>query len=404
VTAAPVVLRDKTDSSVVAKLVALLITLFFVATVCVPAAVLNKLLFGLIACLAIVRLVSRPVGTRLRTWSPLVILSVFLYGFLLSLVGNADLDLARQLLFSVPVLLLIYPILWYGVDVDRAIKVAGAALAVLSFVFLAALLASTTSTVAAGLLEVFTRYSLSAAGVRAILVSPIFMFHLGTSPFLVVPFALFAIDLRDRRSAVSAVALLLIGAAIVASTSRGLMLVCLAALALIALERMTNLMRAAFVLVTIPLAAAGVAALMARTNVFSASDVSNAIKIGHAISFVDNLSLAGVFFGEGLASFYYSSGLGQQVAQTEITLLDMLRYFGFLLAPVVVVALLCPSWRLSRYVGDKSRLLSVAFFVLYLLLSLTNPVLFNAAGLSIVVWYWWRVLRDPSEPSVAGPQ
>ena len=397
-------LRNETDSSVVAKLVAVLITLFFVATVCVPAAVLNKLLFGLIACLAIGRLVSRPADTRFRTLSPLVILSVFLFGLLLSLVGNADLGLARQLLFSVSLLLLIYPILWYGVDVDRAIKVAGVALAGLSFVFLAALLGSTTSTVAADLLELFTRYSLSASGDRNILDSPTFMFHLGTSPFLLVPFALFATELRDRRKAVSAVALLLIGAAIVASTSRGLMLVCLAALALIALERMTNPMRVAFVLVTIPLAAAGVAVLMARTNVFSASDVSNAIKIGHAVSFVDNLSLAGVFFGDGLASFYYSSGLGQQVAQTEITFLDMLRYFGFLLAPVVVAALLCPSGRLSRYVGDTSRLLSVAYFLLYLLLSLTNPVLFNSAGLSIVVWYWWRVLRHPAEPACAGSQ
>src|SRR6267378_6404114 len=261
-------LRNETDASVVAKLVALLITLFFVATVCVPAAVLNKLLFGLIACLAIGRLVSRPADTRFRTLSPLVILSVFLFGLLLSLVGNADLGLARQLLFSVSLLLLIYPILWYGVDVDRAIKVAGVALAGLSFVFLAALLGSTTSTVAADLLELFTRYSLSASGDRNILDSPTFMFHLGTSPFLLVPFALFATELRDRRKAVSAVALLLIGAAIVASTSRGLMLVCLAALALIALERMTNPMRVAFVLVTIPLAAAGVAVLMARTNVF----------------------------------------------------------------------------------------------------------------------------------------
>jgi hypothetical protein len=230
------------------------------------------------------------------------------------------------------------------------------------------------------------------------------MFHLGTSPFLLVPFALFAIDLRDRRKAVSAVALLLIGAAIVASTSRGLMLVCLAALALIALERLTNRKRAALLLVTIPLATAGVAALATRTNVFSASEASNAIKIGHAVSFEDNLSLAGVFFGEGLASFYYTSGLEQQVAQTELTLLDMLRYFGFLLAPVVFAALLCPSWRLSRYVGDRSRLLSVAFFLLYLLVSLTNPVLFNSAGLSIVVWYWWRVLRHPPDPACAGSQ
>lgn len=385
-----------------ARLVSFLITAFLVATVTIPVAAVNKLLFGLIAALAAIRVVSKPADSRLRTWSPLLILCVFLYGLILSLLGDADLGLARQLVFSVSLLLLIYPILWYDVNLDRAIKVAGIALALVTFVFLGVLVLAPSSPAAAALLPLFKTYSLTGAGLREFLGTPLFMFHLGSSPFLLLPFALFAADVRDRRDLRSLAALVLIGAAILASTSRGLFLVSAVAVALVALEHASTPRRVAWALAATPIVAVVFAVLVARTAVFSTADFSNAVKMGHAASFVDNLDFTAAIFGEGLASFYFSAGRAAQVAQTEITLLDMLRYVGFILTPLVFAALAFPSWRLWRYTHDGSRVIAVSIFVLYLMLSLTNPVLFNSFGLSVVVWYWWRLLRDPVDPVPSG--
>ena len=107
-------------------------------------------------------------------------------------------------------------------------------------------------------------------------------------------------------------------------------------------------------------------------------------------------------FGEGLASYYYSEGLGRRIPETEIVLLDHLRYFGFVVTPVVWLALLFPTLRLSTQLMEPTRLMSSAIFVLYLAQTFTNPVLFNSYGLTIVLWYWWRLLREsPRDPTAA---
>jgi hypothetical protein len=55
--------------------------------------------------------------------------------------------------------------------------------------------------------------------------------------------------------------------------------------------------------------------------------------------------------------------------------------------------LLFPSLR-HRGV-DRGKLKAIVIFVVYLLMALTNPVLFNSFGLMIVVWYWSRMLDTP---------
>ena len=304
-------------------------------------------------------------------------------------------------MFSVSLLLLIYPILWYDVDLDRVVKITGVVLASLTFVLVATFLTAPVSPFSAQLLDLFMRYSLGSAGNRDFLGSPVLMVRLGSSHFLLLPFALLLADLRDRFRVWTVLALLLVFAAILASTSRGVFLLSVAAAVLILGERMSNIKRAAWGLVVAPLVLAAGAVLAMRTTVFSTAEEGNSIKLGHAASFLDNLSLPHVLFGEGLAAFYYSVGLGRQVPQTEITLFDMLRYFGFVLTPIMFAALFFPALRLHHYIGDRRRVMAVALFVLYVALSLTNPVLFNSMGLSVVVWYWWRVLRpDDATPAV----
>jgi hypothetical protein len=97
-----------------------------------------------------------------------------------------------------------------------------------------------------------------------------------------------------------------------------------------------------------------------------------------------------MLFGEGLASYYYSSGVNQTVAHTEVTPLDLARYFGLPLTVVACLAFLFPLLKRDAYSG-KARA-AVVIVVIYLGISLTNPVLGNSYGLVVVLWYWSVIL------------
>lgn len=376
--------------SLLAHVIHALVTLFFVSTMLVPTTIVNKAVFGILVVVTLVRLATRPGDSWLPTVSPFVAAVIFAYGFLLSLMGRSDPTLAKQFLLSVAVLFLIYPVMWYDIDLDYVAKLTGLTLVVFTALYFVAVVGSLTSGAAAALLEWFTDNNLGRAAHREFLNESGTTFALGTGTFLLLPLTLFVVSLIERRSLAGGVAVLVISVAIVVSGSRGLMLTSLVAVAFVVMQRAGNVSRMAMVILAVPIVVYALGFLVSSTQVFSAAEESNSIKIGHVRSFLDHLSLPGALFGEGLASFYFSSGRGSQVPHTEIALLDMLRYFGFILTPVLYASLLFPSMRLNRYCGDRA--LSVGIFLAYLVLSNTNPVLFNSAGLLVVVWYWHKIL------------
>jgi hypothetical protein len=78
------------------------------------------------------------------------------------------------------------------------------------------------------------------------------------------------------------------------------------------------------------------------------------------------------------------------MAHTEITPLDMARYFGVVLATLLYFTIVFPTLRLKRY-GGRNRIWLIAF-LLYLVLSATNPVMFNSYGMLVVLWYWSKLI------------
>ena len=96
--------------------------------------------------------------------------------------------------------------------------------------------------------------------------------------------------------------------------------------------------------------------------------------------------------GDGLASYYYSTGTQMLMAHTEITLMDHCRYFGVPLSFALWAMLLLPktgelkkNWKQWKIWQMKEETL---VFLLYLFFAQTNPVLFNSFGLVAVLWYW----------------
>lgn len=369
--------------------------LFFITTLVAPAALVNKLVF-LVLGMWLLRdmLFARRPAVRL-SMGPLGVFAIFAYGLFLSLMFRADVGLAVQLFLSVFILFLIEFIDRYQIDVDPLVEVAGIVL----LVFTALLWLVTLwpdMPLAEPLRELFERFSLSAQSEREFLNDPTFSLRVGTVPFLFLPWCLFSRRFFDRRRWRDLLLLVLTGLVIALSASRGLFVVSLVFLVVVAMGRLPVLSRMA--------AAIGVGfatyiafeVYLGNTQILNPEEISNAVKIGHLRSYFDDVTLASALFGRGLASYYYSSGSAALKAQTEISPLDMLRYFGVPLTVILYLCLLFPARQLWRYAGRNA--IHVFTFVLYMVLSITNPVLFNSYGMLVVLWYWAKI-RGGSNPA-----
>src|SRR5688572_12798038 len=82
-----------------ARLVAsTILGLFLVATLLIPAALANKVIFVVMFGLLVVAPAASAGRVSLRSLSPIVIVAIFLYGYAIAFVGQVDSDLANQLL------------------------------------------------------------------------------------------------------------------------------------------------------------------------------------------------------------------------------------------------------------------------------------------------------------------
>jgi hypothetical protein len=371
------------------------LALFLLATMAVPAAFANKILYvGLLALILVAPVAARG-RVRIRTFSPFIAFTIFAYGYVLSFLFETDRELANQLMLSVALLLLIYLIDWYAIDFDWLIRFSGVFLCVFSLATIFSFVLFPAS--AADLQAYLVRYSMGAIGQRSSFTdNPLFTFRIGTAQFLFLPYCLFFSSLLRTRRILDLLGLLLIGFVIVLSTSRGLILGCLLATGYIVLTRLRPSSQVIAFCVGAFTALLAFDYLLSNTVIFSAAEYSNNVKIGHIVSFLEYMTPSRMIFGEGLAAFYFSSGFNLSTPQTEITLLDMVRYLGIPLTVALYVALLFPSLRPQSYRGEEKGT-GAFIFVVYLAISLSNPVLFNSYGLLIVVWYWSVILGTSSK-------
>ena len=132
--------------------------------------------------------------------------------------------------------------------------------------------------------------------------------------------------------------------------------------------------------------------LLRNSTFFSLSEPSNSVKAGHIVSYFKQLNLKQALLGDGLATYYYTTGWDRYLAHTEITLMDYWRYFGIPLGCAVYGLLIWP--RKNTNWNPLEMKPETAVFLLYLLFSQTNPVLFNSFGLVSVLWYWNILFKD----------
>lgn len=377
------------------RLATFLVLAFVATTLIAPVAIVNKVIF-----LIIILWLSFDMLFALRprvfpSAAPLIICGVFAYGFLLSLLNHADHQVALQFLTGSFVLFLAYFIFEHDVDLNRVARVASIIVLSGTAVFWLSVFWPSMP-FADGIQGFFDKYNFSGATEREFFEGGATLsLQLGTAPFLFVSFCAFSLRFfSPQRRKIDAPMMLAIIAGIVLSGLRGL-------IAITAVFMVTLIVRHArpqwriFILIAVALLLYGVYDVyLGNSLVLSSDEISNAVKIGHFTSFFDDATPWSLAFGRGLASFYYSSGSGAPKAYTELSPIDMLRYFGVFLTCVLYASLIFPLRGLKRYVDHRA--IYVWAFLLYVALSMTNPVMFNSYGMLVVLWYWQQLQARPS--------
>ncbi|MCH5686540.1 hypothetical protein LWM68_21160 [Niabella sp. W65] len=200
-----------------------LIALFFATSLLIPTLLINKVLFAVII---ILMFFSNKPGDKIvirNTYSPIIIFSIFLFGYFVSFLSYTDRDVSNQFLLGVLVLLLIYPIHRWNINIDTIVKRSGIFMCLYTALLLTIMFLFPGSSLQNGAIYLIYDASGGSFGMRSFTgeEKASFGLHLGTVPFLYLPFILYFYSFLKKPGLSSFFALVLLSIFIVISTSRG---------------------------------------------------------------------------------------------------------------------------------------------------------------------------------------
>lgn len=360
---------------------------FFIVTLFFPVVFINKLVF-----LSIISLMFFNYKLyRFRTISPWMLFVIFFFGFVHSFFHYSNMPISQQFFLSTLVLFLIYPIDRYKIDVDKIVKVSGVMMTI--YTWISFLIVSTGNPISGVYYDFFFYYSTGSYSLRDFVEEGVITFQMGTLAFLFVPLLLQYISFLEDKKYSRLLLILIYLITIGLGGSRSSIITTIFTMMLISFIRLSNKNKIIFLMISVPIVMSIGSYLLLNTTVFDSGEQSNAVKIGHFNSFWKNLNLYNFFLGEGLGSYYYSEGSGAMRAYTEVTPLDLLRYFGFVLTPILYIYIFFPIKRLNAYLGDN--LIYFVVFFMYVINSMTNPTFLNSYGFLVVLWYWSKIMITP---------
>jgi hypothetical protein len=319
---------------------------------------------------------------KIVSFSPIIILTIFLYSFLISMGSDFSDSLRQQLFLVCSSLFLIYYIKFTDVCMDDVAVVAGVVLSLSTLLLLLSVVYDITA-----VYSVFDAYGSIGAGKRDVGNGVQDFFRLGGLPFLFISFSVLINKISKKFEFWNVFFLILISFCIILSSTRSILVGCFLIVVFMFAKK--------HIVLSIYLAFIAFVYFLLNFNpsggFFDAKDFGNAIKLKDAMSFLDWANVSNILFGEGLASFYYSGGRGYFVAQTEITFLDNIRYFGVILTLVFYMAILFPTYKKLSFKVEGGFYFAV--MSIYILMSITNPMLVNSFGFIVILWYWSNVLN-----------
>ena len=393
------------------QIYSILLAAYILTSLLMAQAIYNKLIFVTLFLIYGVYFLFYKEEKKLPrvTWAPLLIISIFAYGFIQGFFNGFDFALAKQFLLTTASLLLIYPTEDFDVDVNGLLRIIAPIYLILYAVYVLYginimdydipvflekvcnfLDNGVTRTIGQAILE------LDAGGggikYRSYFEGAGMMIHLGSTPFIFILTNICFIDFLKNKKMMGLVWTVLGIVISLATGSRALMLLMACSVCVLLILQLERKQQIAIISLC---CVAGIGAfifLLRNSTFFSLSEPSNSVKAGHIVSYFKQLNLKQALLGDGLATYYYTTGWDRYLAHTEITLMDYWRYFGIPLGCAVYGLLIWP--RKNTNWNPLEMKPETAVFLLYLLFSQTNPVLFNSFGLVSVLWYWNILFKD----------
>jgi hypothetical protein len=311
---------------------------------------------------------------------------IFLYSFVISFSFEVNESLRTQLFLSTLILFLIYFINLFCVDMNKIALISGVVLSLMTILLIFSTILELNT-----LSRFFRAYSGGSQGVRDVGNGVQDFFRLGGVTFLFVSVSIVFKKALKKISFFNILLLLLFLFTIVLSSARSLIVGFFLIVVFLILKNVKPISFIVSIGVGLFVFLFYIFFSDFSIPMFSLSDHGTSVKIKHAISFIDWTNNYNLFFGEGLANLYFSSGSNAVVPQTEITLLDNIRYFGIVLTFIFYLAIIFPSFTIAPWKIDNGFPLAV--MLIYILMSLTNPMLVNSVGFIVVLWYWSEILN-----------
>lgn len=111
---------------------------------------------------------------------------------------------------------------------------------------------------------------------------------------------------------------------------------------------------------------------------------SNEVKYENYESYIDDMSEKGhLIWGAGVGSEFYAKGRGYKLSYSELSYLDILRMYGIPVGLYLIYLFLAPYFGLWKYQNRSIFLKRFCLgYVLFLILSGTNPLLLGSIGLT----------------------
>ena len=132
------------------------------------------------------------------------------------------------------------------------------------------------------------------------------------------------------------------------------------------------------------------------------NEESNEVKYANFMSYVEDIGDKGhPVWGAGLGSLFWAEGRNLKLSYTELSYLDILRIYGLPLGLFFIFLFFAPCLWLWKYFGRSQFLTRYCRgYVLFLILSGTNPLLLGSIGLTALSMFMAIVNKTSLESEV----
>jgi hypothetical protein len=226
------------------------------------------------------------------------------------------------------------------------------------------------------------------------------MFFYKTSPILVIPFAVFLHrSLNNQQRKRNLFISFLLGVALILSGTRANMFSVILIVIFLVIHQMYKsrfwrplsfcLLFLLFLLV--PFVVAHLFQDVTESNIIKSNHVNSIVSLFREHPLV-------LLVGQGPGSIYYTTGVGEYTAQSEVSYLEIIRMFGLVMGSIIIFCFFLPliiAYKRKNKIPEFFPLF--ISYLAYLCIGATNPLLFSSTGILALASAYSFALKEKKD-------